>query len=218
MCTVIFPLAAHLNHLAQSLHLDSLSDLCQFLSTLSPEHHLQWSEMVPSEMEWYNIEMFGKFLGKRVPLNIYPLPPNCNATLIHWRPLYALLCHLPDLWLKDFEQITNSLGQPLSYIPSTHKSLPAVADAHVHLDKLLKDTGHPAPVAGLKAMSCCITPNVNLEIFIANFSFLSQNNMHWSQSPEEITDPLSRLAYSIHPKTAGELTDAKVSPLMLQLE
>ena len=31
-------------------------------------------------------------------------------------------------------------------------------------------------------------------------------------------DPLSQLAYSIHPKTAGELTDAEVHPLMLQLE
>ena len=96
--------------------------------------------------------------------------------------------------------------------------MPAVADAHMHLDKLLKDTGHPAPVARLKAMSCCITPNVKLEFFVVNFSFLSQNNMHWPQSPEEIMDPLSRLAYSIHPKTAGELTDTEVCPLMLQLE
>ena len=67
-------------------------------------------------------------------------------------------------------------------------------------------------------MSCCITPNVKLEFFVVNFSFLSQNNMHWPQSPEEIIDPLSQLAYSIHPKTVGELTDAEVCPLMLQLE
>ena len=67
-------------------------------------------------------------------------------------------------------------------------------------------------------MSCCITLNVKLEFLVANFSFLSQNNTHWPQSPEEITNPLSWLAYSIHPKTAGELTDAKVCPLMLQLE
>ena len=67
-------------------------------------------------------------------------------------------------------------------------------------------------------MSCCIMPNVKLESFVANFSFLSQNNTHWPQSPEEITDPLSQLAYSIHPKTAGELTDTKVHPLMWQLE
>ena len=156
-------MAGLLTHLAQSLHLNSLSDLCQFLSTLSPEHHLQWFEMVPTEMERYNIEMFDKFLVERVSLNIYPLPPNCNATLIHWRPLYSLLCHLPDLHLKDFEQIADNLGQPLSHIPTTPKSLPAVADAHMHLDKLLKDTGHPAPVARLKAMSCCIMPNVKLE-------------------------------------------------------
>ena len=55
-------------------------------------------------------------------------------------------------------------------------------------------------------------------IFVANFSFLSQNSTHWPQSPEEIMDPLSQLAYSIHPKTAGELTDAEIHPLMLQLE
>ena len=96
--------------------------------------------------------------------------------------------------------------------------MPAVADAHMHLDKLLKDTRHPAPIARLKAMSCCITPNVKLEFFVVDFSFLSQNNTHWPQSPEEIMDPLSQLAYSIHPKTAGELTDAEVHPLMLQLE
>ena len=56
------------------------------------------------------------------------------------------------------------------------------------------------------------------KIFCSKFLIFVQNNMHWPQSPEEIMDPLSWLAYSIHPKTAGELTDAKVHPLMLQLE
>ena len=42
--------------------------------------------------------------------------------------------------------------------------------------------------------------------------------MHWPQSPEEIRDPLPWLAYSIHSKTAGELTGAEVHPLLLQLE
>ena len=122
----------------------------------------------------------------------------------------------PSLSLQSIYH--HRVEQNLLHIPSNQKSLPTIADAQMHLDKLLRDTGHSAPVSQSKPMSCCITQNVKLEFFVANFLFLSQNNTHWPQSPGEITNPLSWQAYSIHPKTAGELTDAEVCPLMLQLE
>ena len=109
-------------------------------------------------------------------------------------------------------------GQPSTVAVLEWKPVPIVADAHMHLDKLIDDTGHQPPLALLKAAPCCHTPNVKLSFYVTNFSFLDKHYNHWNMCPEAVTDPLAKLAYSIHPTTAGILAKEKVPQLLTKLQ
>ena len=103
-------------------------------------------------------------------------------------------------------------------LTSYPKSVLQVVDAHMHLDQFVKDTGHTiGSIDELKLWECCPTPTGELLFYVVNNAFLDRQLSFWTLSPEDITDKKARLAYSVHPKTAGLVSEAKMRSLIPRL-
>ena len=181
-------IAGLLYHVMGALHLSTLEELCQCVISHCqiPKHHLQHLDMVPLAMEQYSITKFASFIGEKLPDILCLVPPNCVSVLVHWGPLYVHSV-LPKGNLKSFAQLTNKDGRPVETVQQQWKEMPCLAD-----DQFRHDTGHKGPIAQLKALNCCLTRNMKLAFYVANFSFLSSNNTRWSSVPDNIRDPLAK--------------------------
>ena len=146
-------------------------------------------------------------------------PPNCVSALVHWRPLAALLVLLPptiSLHLHNFDQMCNRHGALVEEIDFSSNPICEVADAHMHPDKFITDMGQKGMLSRIRFLNCCHTPCGVLCLCIANNSFLSESN-EWQLQPSDIEDSVVKMAYSIHPKTAGQLSSSQFEVLLERL-
>ena len=141
------------------------------------------------------------------------------SALVHWRPLAALLVLLPptiSLHLHNFDQMCNCHGVLVGEIDFSSNLIYEFADAHMHLDKFITDTGHKGMLGRSQFLNCCHTPQGVLHLCVANNSFPSESN-DWQFQPSDIEDSVDKMAYSIHPKTAGQLSSSQFEVLLERL-
>ena len=140
------------------------------------------------------------------------------SALVHWRPLAALLVLLPptiSLHVCNFDQMCNCHGALVEEIDFGSNPIYEFADAHMHLDKFITDMGHKGMLNRIQFLNCCHTPQGVLCLCIANNSFPSESN-EWQLQPSDIEDSVVK-AYSIHPKTAGQLSSSQFEVLLERL-
>ena len=76
--------------------------------------------------------------------------------------------------LKSVNSLYNGNGTLVSEVPTIIRPVLDVVDTHMHLDKIMQDTGHnDIQMERLPSMKCCPTPLANLLFYIVNNAFLS---------------------------------------------
>ena len=212
--------------LARALNVSTLKELVTLVernTDIYPECRSanQWAHMVPDVVELHTIQAFGRFLGVTVPSKVTLLPPNTEAALVHWRPLLILLQLAPPdvvASIKSTEVLCDNLGNECTArFTSTPQPVPTIADAHMHLDEFQRRAGHKLNLARLKNLGCCDVPTASLQCCIANNSFPRlKDHPHWLLQPSDVSDAKVKMAYSIHPKTAGDLSTPEMAESLLE--
>ena len=113
----------------------ALLDYIQSTPELCPPHNQPFTQDVEALMNLYQ-EANG-FTKHEFIMS----PPNCIASLLHWRTLALLITRLSPGKQMALRQITEGctfLGEPL--VDAAPRQTPLAADAHCHIDLLLQRT------------------------------------------------------------------------------
>ena len=186
-----------LRYIAEALQLPGVPALLQFIRAspeMWPDYDVAFNEDVKSIMDIY--QRINGFEERAYQMS----PPNCVAALLHWRTLLTLIGRLPpqaQAGIRSLDAQCTFLGEPLVDIPIQKN--PVAADAHCHIDLLLKRTrsrDYAEAAEGFTFPDMEVDVNIIIPCYAFPTMFPTRNQL------EQLPPSAQNFAAGFHPRSA----------------
>ncbi len=211
-----------LHELRRCFGLASLGDFLRLVVDKPKLHPSGNTPLRPADREL--MELFLRSNNWEVPCRLSISPPNCVASLLHWRILANLVAELDVVEqhrLRTFAQRVDGEGRVLlSFPPDPPKRL-EVVDSHFHLDIWCRNTGCSSLEEILRLPKRGPPSEVRCQFVlgIANYCW----PRHWPSAEmreRHRQDPRIRTTFGLHPRVTSDvgLTEQRLDDYLSHME